>query len=177
MKQLPWILVGLLSAALLFSLFFRGCASPQSGQGDTVWLPVRVDTIRDTAVAPPVSERPAGTDTACLPVYRPQKPSGSASIPDSIADTATVVSDSLSTGTDSVDVIISSHREGIPHRRLPDSHFRVSPATGIGRVLPTHTDGGGKCTRTEKKEVGDRTERRIRDRAFREDRTVSGRYA
>lgn len=41
MKQLPWILVGLLSAALLFSLFFRGCASPQYGQGDTVWLPVR----------------------------------------------------------------------------------------------------------------------------------------
>lgn len=118
MKQLPWILVGLLSAALLFSLFFRGCASPQSGQGDTVWLPVRVDTIRDTAVAPPVSERPAGTDTARLPVYRPQKPSGPASIPDSIADTVTVVSDSLSvdklplendsisTGSDSVDVII-----------------------------------------------------------------------
>lgn len=106
MKQLPWILVGLLSAALLFSLFFRGCASPQSGQGDTVWLPVRVDTIRDTAVAPPVSERPAGTDTARLPVYRPQKPSGTASIPDSIADTVTVVSDSLSTGKDSVDVII-----------------------------------------------------------------------
>lgn len=106
MKQLPWILVGLLSAALLFSLFSRGCASPQSGQGDTVWLPVRVDTIRDMAVAPPVSERPAGTDTARLPVYRPQEPSGPASIPDSIADTATVVSDSLSTGTDSVDVII-----------------------------------------------------------------------
>lgn len=106
MKQLPWILVGLLSAALLFSLFFRGCASPQSGQGDTVWLPVRVDTIRDTAVAPPVSERPAGTDTARLPVYHPQKLSGPASIPDSIADTVTVVSDSLSTGKDSVDVII-----------------------------------------------------------------------
>ena len=118
MKQLPWILVGVLLAALLFSLFFRGCADSASGAADTVWLPVKVDTLRDTAVAPPVSERPMGTDTARLPVYRPQKPSGQASIPDSIMDTVTVVSDSLSVeklpsasdslyaGSDSVDVLI-----------------------------------------------------------------------
>lgn len=118
MKQLPWILVGLLSAALLFSLFFRGCASPKSGQGDTVWLPVRVDTIRDQVIAPPVSERPSGSDTARLPVYRPQKPSASSQEQGTIADTGKVISDSmavetfppaadsLSSGTDSVDVII-----------------------------------------------------------------------
>lgn len=75
MKQLPWILTGVLTAALLFSLFFRGCDGRSSGNADTVWLPVKVDTLRDTVVAPPVSERPAGTDTARLPVLRPQNPS------------------------------------------------------------------------------------------------------
>lgn len=69
MKQLPWILVGVLTAALLFSLFFRGCAGCETQGGDTVWLPVRVDTLRDTVIAPPVSERPAGFDTARLPVF------------------------------------------------------------------------------------------------------------
>lgn len=118
MKQLPWILVGVLAAALLFSLFFRGCADGSDGSGDTVWLPVRIDTIRDQVIAPPVSERPSGTDTARLPVYRPQKPSVSVSRPDSIADTVNIISDSLAIGKlpsvadslssapDSVDVLI-----------------------------------------------------------------------
>lgn len=60
MKQLPWILVGVLAAALLFSLFFKGCDGGAGGPGDTVWLPVRVDTIRDQVIAPPVSERLRG---------------------------------------------------------------------------------------------------------------------
>lgn len=114
MKQLPWILVGVLTAALLFSLFFRGCADPGSGTADTVWLPVRVDTLRDTAVAPPVSERPTGTDTARLPVLRPQKPS----VPASGAEDSAAVArpDTLETGrfpvrkdsiaADSADVLI-----------------------------------------------------------------------
>lgn len=118
MKQLPWILVGVLAAALLFSLFFRGCADGSDGSGDTVWLPVRVDTIHNQVIDSPVSERPSGTDTARLPVYRPKKPSAPVSTPDSIADSVKVISDSLavgklapaagslSSGPDSVDVLI-----------------------------------------------------------------------
>lgn len=118
MKQLPWILVGVLAAALLFSLFFKGCDGGAGGSGDTVWLPVRVDTIRDQVIAPPVSERPSGNDTARLPVYRPQNPSASSQAQETIADTGKVISDSmavetfppaadsLSSATDSVDVII-----------------------------------------------------------------------
>lgn len=111
MKQLPWILTGLLAAALLFSLFFRGCASGSTGtrNADTVWLPVRVDTLRDTAIAPPVSQRPAGTDTARLPVLRPQKPvspSDTAAPVPQPSDTLTVPADTTGSSTDSVDVII-----------------------------------------------------------------------
>lgn len=111
MKQLPWILAGLLAAALLFSLFFRGCASGSTGTGnvDTVWLPVRVDTLRDTAIAPPVSQRPAGTDTARLPVLRPQKPvspSDTAAPGPQPSDTLTAPADTTGSTADSVDVII-----------------------------------------------------------------------
>ena len=55
MKNLPWILVGVLALALLLT-WCRGDAG-NSGKregGDTVWLPVRVDTIRETVIPPPI---------------------------------------------------------------------------------------------------------------------------
>ena len=75
MKNLPWILVGVLALALLLTWCMgdAGNSGKREG-GDTVWLPVRVDTIRETVIPPPVSEKPAGTDTARLPVLNPSRP-------------------------------------------------------------------------------------------------------
>lgn len=115
MKQLPWILVGVLFAALLFFIFFRECSSESvKTVSDTVWLPARIDTMRDTAVAPPVSELPAGTVTGRFPVVH--KPVSETEPKDS--DTARIPVDSLAFGRfpssndsilgrkDSADVII-----------------------------------------------------------------------
>lgn len=138
MRQLPWILTGVLTAALLFSLFFRGCADPGSGTADTVWLPVRVDTLRDTAVAPPVSERPAGTDTARLPVLRPQKPSVPASGAEDSAAVArpdTLEADSAGVlipitekeyRTDDYRIVVSGYRP-----RLVSAEFYRQTQTGV----------------------------------------------
>ena len=74
MKNLPWILVGVLALALVLTWCSGGGGnSGNGGGGDTIWLPVRVDTIRDTVVSPPVSEKPAGMESARLPVQKPAR--------------------------------------------------------------------------------------------------------
>ena len=71
MINLPWILVGVLALALVLTWCSGGGGnSGNDGWGDTIWLPGRVDTIRDTGVSPPVSEKPAGTESARLPVQK-----------------------------------------------------------------------------------------------------------
>lgn len=107
MKNLPWILVGVLALALVLTWCSGGGGnSGNGGGGDTIWLPVRVDTIRDTVVSPPVSEKPAGTESARLPVQKPvqQKPEHADSIPANIS-TDTLVNEDDAT-PDSVDVLI-----------------------------------------------------------------------
>lgn len=93
MKQLPWILVGLLAATLVFTVFFRGCSDSERDTSDTVWLPVRIDTLKDSLIQATVSEKPAGADTARLPVYRPSENTDGS---DTGKDTVRVLSDSLS---------------------------------------------------------------------------------
>lgn len=111
MKNLPWILVGVLALALLLTWCRGDAGNSGSGSGgDTVWLPVRVDTIRDTVIPPPVSEKPAGTDTARLPVLRPSRPEPEPQ-PGTLPESPdTLPSDSIQGDTlplpDSVDVII-----------------------------------------------------------------------
>lgn len=125
MKNLPWILVGVLALALLLSWCNGGAGySGRRGGGDIVWLPVRVDTIRDTVIAPPVSEKPAGTDSARLPVLKPDRPK-----PTPMPKPVPEQTDSLSADTsgkeparnpDSVDVLIP-----IVEREYRTSDYRI----------------------------------------------------
>lgn len=126
-------MVGVLALALLLTWCSDGAGYLSRGKGgDTVWLPVRVDTIRDTVIAPPVSEKPAGTDTARLPVLRPNRPKPSPlpkplpGIADSLAADS-LIGDSSMLGPvsppDSVEVLIPlTERE----YRSPDYRIVVS---------------------------------------------------
>lgn len=129
MKNLPWILVGVLALALVLTWCSDGAGNPGKGEGgDTIWLPVRVDTIRDTVISPPVSEKPIGTDTARLPVQKPDRPKPSPmpgetpeyadSIPANISkDTLANEGDAI---PDSVDVLIP-----IVEREYRTSDYRI----------------------------------------------------
>lgn len=131
MKNLPWILVGVLALALMLSWSDRGAGRSEKGGGDTIYLPARVDTIRDTLILPPVSEKPAGKDTARLPVLKPvsrkpyskpePKPTSDAERMDSI--TSDTAGQKKIQHTDSVDVLIPIvERE----YRTPDYRIVVS---------------------------------------------------
>lgn len=83
MKSLPWILVAVLSLILLVTWNVRPGYNGKAGNSDTVWMPVRTDTIHDT-IPVLVSSVPDKPDTVLLPVIppsvRPSRPSGTDSL-------------------------------------------------------------------------------------------------
>lgn len=99
MRNLPWILVGALTLALLMS-WCGGEHHSSKRKNDTVWLPIRIDTIHDTLIGEPVVEKPAGSEVNRLPVVGAVKPKLPAAVPSPEPE----VKDS--TGKDSAEVLI-----------------------------------------------------------------------